>query len=87
MVDTAQRLVWSVVEGRLSHHNGSIQVFPESTRCRLVWIADILPLEIGALYRVAPDLDIGALAGIDLENPADAYTFIATVRYRKHPGK
>ena len=41
--DTAQRLVWSVVEGRLSHHNGSIQVFPESTRCRLVWIADILP--------------------------------------------
>jgi hypothetical protein len=41
--DTAQRLVWAVVEGRLSHHNGSIQVFPEGTRCRLVWIADILP--------------------------------------------
>src|SRR3954469_17931046 len=41
--DAAQRLVWSVVEGRLSHHSGSIQVFPESTRCRLVWIADILP--------------------------------------------
>jgi uncharacterized protein YndB with AHSA1/START domain len=41
--DAAQRLVWAVVEGRLSHHNGSIQVFPEGTRCRLVWIADILP--------------------------------------------
>ena len=41
--DAAQRLVWAVVEGRLSHHNGSIQVFPEGARCRLVWIADILP--------------------------------------------
>src|SRR3954447_21561807 len=41
--DAAQRLVWGVVEGRLSHHNGSIQVFPEGAHCRLVWIADILP--------------------------------------------
>jgi len=41
--DAAQRLVWAVVEGRLSHHNGSIQVFPGGTHCRLVWIADILP--------------------------------------------
>src|SRR6185369_1598971 len=41
--DAAQRLVWAVVEGRLKHHNGSIQVFPGGTHCRLVWIADILP--------------------------------------------
>src|SRR5213082_3913970 len=26
--DAARRLVWSVVEGRPQHHNGSIQVFP-----------------------------------------------------------
>src|SRR5947199_10849954 len=26
--DAAQRLVWSVVEGRLSHHNGSIPGLP-----------------------------------------------------------
>jgi Polyketide cyclase / dehydrase and lipid transport len=41
--DTARRLVWSVVEGRPTHHNGSIQIFPEPGGCRLVWIADILP--------------------------------------------
>ena len=41
--DAARRLVWSVVGGRMSHHNGSIQIFPEGGGCRLVWIADILP--------------------------------------------
>src|SRR5947207_10745309 len=44
--DAARRLVWSVVEGRMSHHNGSIQIFPEGEGCRLVWIADILPHEL-----------------------------------------
>jgi hypothetical protein len=44
--DAARRLVWSVVGGRMSHHNGSIQISPESGGCRLVWIADILPNEL-----------------------------------------
>ena len=44
--DAARRLVWSVVEGRPTHHNGSIQIFPEGDGCRLVWIADILPHEL-----------------------------------------
>jgi hypothetical protein len=44
--DMARRLVWSVVEGRPTHHNGSIQVFPEGDGCRLVWIADILPHDL-----------------------------------------
>ena len=44
--DDARRLVWSVVEGRMSHHNGSIQVFADGDGCRLVWIADILPHEL-----------------------------------------
>src|SRR3954467_13543622 len=42
----ARRLVWSVVGGRMTHHNGSIQIFPEGGGCRLVWIADILPNEL-----------------------------------------
>jgi hypothetical protein len=41
--DTARRLVWSVVGTQMTHHNGAIQIFPESGTCRLVWIADILP--------------------------------------------
>src|SRR5512141_2998526 len=44
--DAGRRLVWSVVGGRMSPHNGSIQIFPESVGCRLVWIADILPNEL-----------------------------------------
>ena|SRR5215213_3935028 len=41
--DAACRLVWSVVETQLTHHNGSIQVFAEGSRSHVVWIADILP--------------------------------------------
>ena len=44
--DVARRLVWSIVGGRMSHHNGSIQIFPEGQGCRLVWIADILPNDL-----------------------------------------
>jgi uncharacterized protein YndB with AHSA1/START domain len=49
--DAGLRLVWAVVEGRLEHHNGSIQLFPEGAKCRLVWIADILPDELAPAIR------------------------------------
>lgn len=41
--DAACRLVWSVVGTQMTHHNGSLQIFPEGDRCHVVWIADILP--------------------------------------------
>ena len=45
--DEARRLVWSVVGGRMTHHNASAQVFPDGEgRSRFVWIADLLPHEI-----------------------------------------
>src|SRR5512143_2237937 len=45
--DEARRLVWAVVGGRPSHHNASLQVFPEGEgACRVVWIADLLPNEL-----------------------------------------
>jgi len=44
--DDARRLVWAAVEGRLTHHNGSIQVFPDGDTCSLVWQADFLPNEL-----------------------------------------
>ncbi|HYM34303.1 MAG TPA: SRPBCC family protein [Steroidobacteraceae bacterium] len=41
------RVVWSAVGGRLSHHNASAQVFSDGAqRCRFVWIADLLPNEL-----------------------------------------
>ncbi len=40
-----RRLVWSVVDGPYSHHNGAAQVFAEGEGCRFVWTADLLPNE------------------------------------------
>src|SRR5215831_17668093 len=45
--EAEQRVSWSAVGGRLSHHNASAQVFADGpTRSRFVWIADLLPNEI-----------------------------------------
>jgi len=42
----ARRLVWSAVSERLTHHNGSVQVFAgENGQNKVVWIADLLPDE------------------------------------------
>jgi len=44
--EVGRRLVWSVVGGRMTHHNASLQVFAESAGSRVVWIADLLPNEV-----------------------------------------
>jgi carbon monoxide dehydrogenase subunit G len=45
--DGARRLAWSARGGRLTHHNASVQVFPEGAeRSLIVWIADLLPNEM-----------------------------------------
>ena len=45
--DAARRLVWAVVDGRPTHHNGSLQVFAEEGgRSCVVWIADLLPNDL-----------------------------------------
>ena len=42
--DERRRIVWSARSPRLSHHNASTQIDEEGpTRCRVVWIADLLP--------------------------------------------
>jgi carbon monoxide dehydrogenase subunit G len=56
--DKAMRLVWSARGERLEHHNASVQVFEDGPgRCRIVWIADVLPHEaakmVGAMMEQA----------------------------------
>jgi hypothetical protein len=47
--DQARRLVWSIVDGPYTHHNGSAQVFADGEHAaRFVWIADLLPNELTA---------------------------------------
>ena len=47
--DESRRVAWSVVGGRMTHHNASAQVIPEGAGCRFVWIADLLPHELAPL--------------------------------------
>jgi hypothetical protein len=60
--DTDRRLVWSAVGGRLTHHNASAQVFAEGpARCRLVWIADLLPDEMAPMIAAMIDQATAAM--------------------------
>jgi carbon monoxide dehydrogenase subunit G len=57
--DGARRLAYSATGGSLAHHNASFQVFDEGpARCRVVWIADVLPAE--AAGTVGQMMDKGA---------------------------
>jgi hypothetical protein len=58
--DKAQRVAWSAVGGRLTHHNASMQVFAEGEGCRAVWIADLLPNEMAPA--IAGMIDAGLAA-------------------------
>jgi polyketide cyclase/dehydrase/lipid transport protein len=44
--EESRRLVWSVVDGAYTHHNGAAQVFAHDGRTRFVWVADFLPNEM-----------------------------------------
>jgi carbon monoxide dehydrogenase subunit G len=49
--DVGRRLVWSIVGGRFTHHNGAVQVLEEpGGGARVVWIADLLP------HALAPEI-------------------------------
>ena len=51
-----ERVVWSVVGGRFTHHNASVQVFADGqTKSRLVWIADLLPNDLEPAIRAMID--------------------------------
>ena len=59
--DAARRLVWSVVGGRMTHHNASMQIADEGQgHSRVVWIADLLPNEFASV--VAGMIDQGLAA-------------------------
>ena len=48
--DQDRRLVWSIVDGPYTHHNGAAQVIDNGDgTTRFVWIADLLPNEIAEM--------------------------------------
>jgi hypothetical protein len=45
-----RRLVWSVVDGPYTHHNGAAQVHAnDDGTTRFVWVADLLPEELAGV--------------------------------------
>jgi hypothetical protein len=57
----ARRLVWSIVDGPYTHHNGSAQIFCDcDRRTWLVWVTDVLPDELAP--RTAEMMDRGLQA-------------------------
>lgn len=41
------RLSYTVIAGRASHHHAAVQAHPlSSSRCRVVWVTDVLPDEL-----------------------------------------
>lgn len=59
--ENARRLVWSASGGRLTHHNASAQVFSEEGKSRFVWIADLLPHEMGPAIAAMIDQGMAAM--------------------------
>lgn len=45
--DARKRLVYAVVSERVKQHSASIQIVADGDRCRMIWITDVLPNEIG----------------------------------------
>jgi hypothetical protein len=58
--DARRRFAYTVV-GRMQHHHASMQVIEDGpSRCRLVWVSDVLPDE--AAVRVQALMERGAAA-------------------------
>jgi Polyketide cyclase / dehydrase and lipid transport len=56
-----RRLVYAVNSERVTQHSASIQIVPDGeTRCRMLWITDVLPHTI-APY-ISSQMDLGAAA-------------------------
>jgi hypothetical protein len=57
-----RRLVYAIVNERISQHSASAQVFADGdARCRFVWIADVLPNEIAPYMSSQMDLGLAAM--------------------------
>ncbi|CAN5190261.1 hypothetical protein BH11PSE4_BH11PSE4_08870 [soil metagenome] len=56
-----RRLAYAIVSERLTQHSASVEIIADGpTRCRAIWITDVLPHEIGP-YMDA-QMDLGARA-------------------------
>jgi Polyketide cyclase / dehydrase and lipid transport len=56
-----RRLAYAIVSERLTQHSASVEIIEDGpTRCRAIWITDVLPHEIGPYMEA--QMDLGARA-------------------------
>ena len=59
--DRARRVAYAVVGGRLSHHHATMQVVADGDgRCRLLWVADLMPHDMAGA--IGGMMELGAAA-------------------------
>ena len=58
--DEKQRVAYSVIGGRFTHHNASAEVLPEKQGSCIVWTADLLPDDVAPT--IEQMMDAGAAA-------------------------
>jgi len=60
--DAVRRLAWSVVGGRMTHHNASMQIFDAGAEgTRVVWIADLLPNDLAGAIAAMIEQGLAAM--------------------------
>ena len=59
--DSSRRLCWSAKSERLTHHNASMQIFPDGAGTKAVWIADLLPNEAAPAIGAMIEQGMGAM--------------------------
>jgi hypothetical protein len=80
--DELRRLVYAIVEGRLSAHSASVQVFAEDAcRSRIVWIADFLPNELAGYIRSQMDI-----AAVTMKQTLERQPAAQSSRRQPRPG-
>jgi len=71
--DQTCRHAWSARGEPLTHHNASIQVFSDGhDKCRVVWIADMMPNEAAEVVGEMIDLGLATMKETLESNPAGA---------------
>jgi hypothetical protein len=61
--DSRRRLVYTVRHEAFAHHNGSMQILPDSPGCRFLWVSDFLPEERAETMEPLIDAGCRALKG------------------------
>ena len=58
--NSERRIVYTALNGALSHHSASMQIVEDGPACKFVWVSDFLPDEAAA--NVAPLVEAGCRA-------------------------